>query len=85
MEYCGKTLDNYYHHPWQLRIHIAGELLQMAHIFTFKNPKIGVYLRDLSYDNVALDSELRVRVIDLEHVILVDKNAASGNFHIIKL
>lgn len=59
-------------------MHIAEELLRIAEIFTFKNSKIGVYLRDLSYDNVAMDADLRVRVVDLEHVILLDKNEVPG-------
>ncbi|XP_065202103.1 divergent protein kinase domain 2A-like [Planococcus citri] len=76
--YCGESLNNYFHHSWLLRVHIAEELLQIAQTFTFKNPKIGVYLRDLSYDNVVMDPHLKVRVVDLEHVILVDKNEAPG-------
>jgi len=43
-------------------------------MFTFRNEQFGFYLTDISYDNIAVDGDDVAKFIDLEHIIVVDKN-----------
>jgi hypothetical protein len=43
-------------------------------MFTFRNEQFGFYLTDISYDNIAVDADDVAKFIDLEHIIVVDKN-----------
>jgi len=43
-------------------------------MFTFRNEQFGFYLTDISYDNIAVDGEDVAKFIDLENIIVVDKN-----------
>lgn len=80
-ERCGKTIENYLNRPLLLRIHIMEQLLRTAYNFTFSDPQFSYYFRDISYSNVVLDSDLRTRIVDLEHIIVVDRNASTnGNY-----
>lgn len=49
-------------------------------MFTFENEKFGFYLTDISADNIAVDRENVAKFIDLENIIIVDKNISQeGN------
>lgn len=74
VENCGKTIETYMDSSWILRVHIVEQLLWMAHKFTFYSPLFSLYFRDISSVNVVVDSEMKTRIIDLEHVIIVDKS-----------
>lgn len=57
-------------------------------MFTFENEKFGFYLTDISADNIAVDHENVAKFIDLENIIIVDKNISKEgitNFFISKL
>lgn len=73
-EYIGLPLSDYYDKPWIQRAEIASSLLNAAHMFTFKNEKFGFYLTDVSADNIAVDYKNVAKFIDLENIIVVDKN-----------
>ncbi|XP_014484464.1 PREDICTED: deleted in autism protein 1 homolog isoform X1 [Dinoponera quadriceps] len=73
-EYVGLPLTDYYNKPWVQRARIASSLLGAAHMFTFKNQNFGFYLTDVSADNIAVDHEDVAKFIDLENIIIVDKN-----------
>ncbi|XP_076642294.1 divergent protein kinase domain 2A [Halictus rubicundus] len=73
-EYVGLPLINYYYKPWLLRAKLTSSLLNSAYIFTFQSSDFAFYLTDVSADNIAVDSNNNVKFIDLENVIVVDKN-----------
>lgn len=73
-EYIGLPLVAYYEKPWIQRIKIASSLLNAAYMFTFYNKKFGFYLTDVSADNIAVDYNNVAKFIDLENIIVVDKN-----------
>lgn len=73
-EYVGLPLLDYYNKPWIQRAKIASSLLNAAYIFTFKSEDFGFYLTDVSADNIAVDYKDVAKFIDLENIIVVDKN-----------
>ncbi|XP_011862154.1 PREDICTED: deleted in autism protein 1 homolog, partial [Vollenhovia emeryi] len=73
-EYIGLPLSDCYDKSWIQRAKIASSLLNAAYMFTFKNEKFGFYLTDISADNIAVDREDVAKFIDLENIIVVDKN-----------
>uniref|UniRef100_A0A0A9ZD30 UPF0672 protein C3orf58 n=1 Tax=Lygus hesperus TaxID=30085 RepID=A0A0A9ZD30_LYGHE len=74
VEDCGTILTDFVNHPWELRANLSIQLLQAAFNFTFAHPDLTFYFTDTSPDNIAVDGEARIRFIDLEHVIIVEKN-----------
>lgn len=49
-------------------------------MFTFEDKQFGFYLTDVSVDNIAVDYENVAKFIDLENIIVVDKNIShEGN------
>lgn len=80
-EYVGFPLTTYYYEPWIRRAKIASSLLGAARMLTFRNPDFGFYLTDLSPDNIAITPDDEAKFIDLENIIIVDKNvSAKGIF-----
>lgn len=73
-EYIGLSLSDCYDKSWIQKVKIASSLLNAAYMFTFKNKKFGFYLTDISADNIAVDHENVAKFIDLENIIIVDKN-----------
>lgn len=81
----GLPLTAYYNEPWLNRAKIASSLLNAAHMFTYENENFGFYLTDISADNVAVDLNYNAKFIDLENMIIVDKNLTSKGNIIINL
>ncbi|XP_050574615.1 divergent protein kinase domain 2A [Bombus affinis] len=75
-EYVGMPLTAYYNEPWLRRAKLASSLLDAAYKFTYKDDNFGFYLTDISADNIAVDSIDNVKFVDLEDVIIVDRNIA---------
>ena len=73
-EYAGEMLTLFHNAPWLQRAHFAYQLLIAAHNFTDSHPYFGFYLTDVSADNIAVDARGRVRFVDLENVIVLDRN-----------
>lgn len=87
-EYIGLPLSDCYDKSWIQRVKIASSLLNAAYMFTFKNKKFSFYLTDVSADNIAVDHENVAKFIDLENIIIVDKNISqegNKNFLITKI
>ncbi|XP_043254568.1 divergent protein kinase domain 2A-like [Colletes gigas] len=76
-EYIGLPLTSYYNKPWLLRAKIASSILNAAHMFTYRDNDFGFYLTDVSADNIAIDSNNNAKFVDLENMIIVDKNFLS--------
>ncbi|XP_054013742.1 divergent protein kinase domain 2A-like isoform X1 [Hylaeus anthracinus] len=74
-EYVGSPLTAYYNKSWLLRAKIASSLLNAAYMFTYRSNDFGFYLTDVSADNIAIDSNNNAKFVDLENVIIVDKNS----------
>lgn len=58
---------------WTQRSAIAKQLLLFAFNTTLQHPNFAFYFTDMTSDNFAVSSEGIVRLVDLEHVIVVDK------------
>ena len=79
-EYAGQMLYTYYSAPWIQRANFAHQLLVAAHNFTYSHLNFSFYLTDVSPDNIAVDGNGKIKFLDLENIILVDKNIGKGNF-----
>ncbi|XP_069698636.1 divergent protein kinase domain 2A isoform X2 [Periplaneta americana] len=73
-EYAGEMLTYYHQAPWLQRVKLAYQLLVAALNFTDSHPQFSFYLTDISPDNIAVDAEGRLKFVDLENVIVVDRN-----------
>ena len=45
----------------------------MAEMFTFPTSSYAIYWTDVTYDNFAVDKNGKVRIIDAENLLVVDK------------
>ncbi|KAJ9585287.1 hypothetical protein L9F63_002917 [Diploptera punctata] len=73
-EYVGQMLYTYYAAPWIQRASFAHQLLVAAYNFTYSHLNFSFYLTDISPDNIAVDANGRIKFVDLENVVVVDKN-----------
>nr|CAD7431197.1 unnamed protein product [Timema monikensis] len=76
-EFAGNMLTAHHHSPWLSRADMARQLLIAAKQFTVRHTYFRFYLTDVSPDNIAVDSSGRLRFVDLENVIVVDKNISN--------
>lgn len=76
--YCGTSLNSFENVDWFKRAYLAYQLLIAAKNFTFSHSKYAFYLTDISPDNIAVDSNLKLSFIDLENVIV--KLKTQGKF-----
>lgn len=72
-EYVGPTLSSLDLSDWNKRAKLAFELLKMARIFTFGHERFSFYFTDISPDNIAIRESSDAVLIDLDHVIIVDR------------
>nr|KAG5692320.1 hypothetical protein BaRGS_009530 [Batillaria attramentaria] len=75
VEHVGRTLGEFYSEPFHKRAGIAFELLKIAEHLTNNDDDFALYLTDLSWENFGIDASGKVRVLDAENVIVVDKLA----------
>ncbi|XP_078679281.1 divergent protein kinase domain 2A-like [Branchiostoma floridae x Branchiostoma belcheri] len=73
VEHAGKTLDTFMDFPWGVRAGIAVQLLQLVDTLRGKDPDWVLFLADVSFQNFAVDSRGRVRLIDLDDVMVIDR------------
>lgn len=74
-EFCGTTLTEYTKFAeWKHRSSVAQQLLEAAMNFTLSHPHFAFYFTDISADNIAVSADGITKFIDLEHIIIVDKN-----------
>lgn len=73
-EYCGDTLTSAAPSlEWAERASIAVQLLEFAFNATFQNPNFSFYFTDMTADNFAVSKSGKVKLVDLDNVIVVDK------------
>ncbi|KAL5005197.1 hypothetical protein ScPMuIL_018653 [Solemya velum] len=73
----GRPLQEFYNSPFEKRADLAYQILKMADLLTTHHQDFVLYWTDLSYENLAVDSAGKVRIIDAEHIIVVDKKSIS--------
>lgn len=73
-EYVGETLTSFWNAPWLSRAGFALRLLAAADNFTNSHKDFRFYLTDVSPDNVAVGASGDVYFVDLENVVILDKN-----------
>lgn len=65
---------------WCHRAKLARDILHLAHNLTYSQDRLSVYLTDVSLDNLVVSEEGVVKIVDLEHTIVVDRHPSStGN------
>lgn len=74
IEHMGRPLGDFYNAPWHVRADLSYQVLVMAQKMT-NDPDWSLYWTDIAYDNYAVDDAMKLSVIDLENIIVVDKNA----------
>ncbi|XP_054283790.1 uncharacterized protein LOC129000803 isoform X2 [Macrosteles quadrilineatus] len=74
-EYCGPSLTSVFSQlAWKQRSSLAVQLLTFAFNATFDNKAFAFYFTDLTPDNFAVSDSNEIRLVDLDNVIVVDKN-----------
>ncbi|VVD03527.1 unnamed protein product, partial [Leptidea sinapis] len=72
--YEGETLASLNDVTWYKKLKYAQKILKAAMDFTFKHDRFRFYLMDWSLDNIVVNDNDVVTFVDLEDVVIVDKN-----------
>lgn len=80
-EYVGQSLAYYEDSPWEQRLDIAYQLLQISQMMTENTLDFALYMTDLNLDNFAVRKDGTVFLIDVENIVVVDRlKVRKGNF-----
>ncbi|XP_008478262.1 deleted in autism protein 1 homolog [Diaphorina citri] len=80
VENCGTRISSLMDSDWCHRAKLARDILHLAHNLTYLHDRLSVYLTDVSLDNLVVSEEGVVKIVDLEHTIVVDRHPSStGN------
>ncbi|UJR31397.1 hypothetical protein I4U23_018891 [Adineta vaga] len=78
----GSNFVSYLHSPFQFRAYLARELLISMHQLTVGNAEMIIYYPDVNLENfVYNENERRVKIIDLEYLIIVERELFSQVNH----
>ena len=72
VEDVGKTLDMYLTKSWSVRVTLALSVLELAHRLTLSEHGWALYMSDPFMENFAVAEDLEVKLIDAEHLVVVD-------------
>ncbi|ESO83900.1 hypothetical protein LOTGIDRAFT_132744 [Lottia gigantea] len=75
LENAGKPLTEYYNAPFSTRVDLAYQLMKMAILMSENKEDFILYWTDIQYENFAVDVAGKVKIIDAENIIVVDKMA----------
>ncbi|KAF0297207.1 Deleted in autism protein 1 [Amphibalanus amphitrite] len=64
-QYVGPTLANFRDSPWQQRVELALQLLEIADMLTTNDSDFNLYMTDVTADNLAVDADGRVHLVDV--------------------
>lgn len=78
VEDSGKSLNQFLSHPWTVRAQLAINLLKIAQQLTSNKQDWGLYMLDASLTNFAVSDDGTVKLIDVEHLIVVDLTTVSS-------
>ncbi|XP_075212129.1 divergent protein kinase domain 2A-like isoform X2 [Lycorma delicatula] len=73
-EYCGEMLTDHIQDMWSTRSSFAHQLLTAAFNLTYSHPLFAFYFTDITPDNIVISSDGKVTFIDLENIIIVERN-----------
>lgn len=71
----GEPLHNFFSETFQKRADIAYQIMKIAEKLNNEGNQFVLYWTDLSLENLVVDSSGKVTVIDLEDIIVVDREA----------
>ncbi|XP_008478183.1 deleted in autism protein 1 [Diaphorina citri] len=77
VENCGTRISSLMDSDWCHRAKLARDILHLAHNLTYLHDRLSVYLTDVSLDNLVVSEEGVVKIVDLEHTIVVDRHPSS--------
>ncbi|XP_050389067.1 divergent protein kinase domain 2A isoform X1 [Patella vulgata] len=77
-EHGGRPLQEFYHASFEKRVDIAYQIMKMALKMTENRDDFILYWTDIQYENFAVDAGGKVRIIDAENIIVVDKMAVEA-------
>lgn len=75
VEHVGRTLKEFYNEPFHKRAGLAYELIRIADHLTENQEDFALYITDPSWENFGVDASGKVRILDAENIIVVDKLA----------
>lgn len=74
VNYVGEELWSFYNAPWETRVDLARQLMDIAEQLTNNDFDFALYLLDVSFDNFAVGPrDGKVIVVDAENVLVADK------------
>ncbi|XP_051984648.1 divergent protein kinase domain 2A-like isoform X2 [Xyrauchen texanus] len=80
VNYVGEELWSFYNAPWEKRVDLAKQLMDIAEQLTNNDFDFALYLLDVSFDNFAVGPrDGKVIVVDAENVIVADKRLIKQN------
>ncbi|XP_066203334.1 divergent protein kinase domain 2A isoform X3 [Saccopteryx leptura] len=80
VNYVGQELWSYFHAPWEKRVDLARQLMEIAEQLTNNDFEFALYLLDVSFDNFAVGPrDGKVIIVDAENVLVADKRLIRQN------
>lgn len=74
VNYVGEELWSYFNAPWEKRVDLAWQLMEIAEQLTNNDFEFALYLLDVSFDNFAVGPrDGKVIIVDAENVLVADK------------
>uniref|UniRef100_A0A9J8B2R0 Divergent protein kinase domain 2Ab n=1 Tax=Cyprinus carpio carpio TaxID=630221 RepID=A0A9J8B2R0_CYPCA len=85
VNYVGEELWSFFNAPWEKRVDLAKQLMDIAEQLTNNDFDFALYLLDVSFDNFAVGPrDGKVIVVDAENVVVADKRLIKQNcFHLL--
>lgn len=77
VSYEGEMLQNFFQEPFHKRADIAYQIMKIADKLTNAGEQFVLYWTDLNFENLVVDSSGKVTVVDLEDIIVVDRDAVA--------
>ncbi|CAC5415167.1 unnamed protein product [Mytilus coruscus] len=75
VSHAGEPLHNFFSEPFHKRADIAYQIMKIADKLKNEGNQFVFYWTDLSLENLVVDSAGKVTVVDLEDIIVVDRDA----------
>uniref|UniRef100_A0A8D0H610 Divergent protein kinase domain 2A n=1 Tax=Sphenodon punctatus TaxID=8508 RepID=A0A8D0H610_SPHPU len=80
VNYVGEELWSYFNAPWEKRVDLAWQLMEIAEQLTNNDFEFALYLLDVSFDNFAVGPrDGKVIIVDAENVLVADKRLIKQN------
>ncbi|ELK07726.1 hypothetical protein PAL_GLEAN10022092 [Pteropus alecto] len=80
VNYVGEELWSFFNAPWEKRVDLAWQLMEIAEQLTNNDFEFALYLLDVSFDNFAVGPrDGKVIIVDAENVLVADKRLIRQN------